>query len=69
MKKDEILTALPEGIPLVIKMADGEKYKVTDHYKIAVGRSFVIVIGTDDNSRLLPMRDMTGISFSRRQKE
>ena len=40
-----MLTAICEGIPFVLKMEDGEKYKVTDRYRIAISKSFVIVIG------------------------
>lgn len=30
MTKDQIQTAMNEGIPFLIRMADGEKYEVTD---------------------------------------
>jgi hypothetical protein len=65
MTKDQIQTAINEGIPFVIKMADGEKYEVRDRYKIALGRAAVFVIGDDDMPHILPLLTMTGISYLR----
>ena len=48
MTRDKIQTAINEGIPFLIKMADGEKYEVTDRYRIALGRTTVIVVGKND---------------------
>ena len=47
----------------MIKMADGEKYQVTDRYRIALGGTYVVVVGDDDNPHVLPMLTMTGISY------
>jgi hypothetical protein len=44
-------------------MADGEKYAVTDRYRVALGRSSVIVVGEDDMPHILPLLTMTGISY------
>ena len=44
-------------------MADGEKYEVSDQYKIALGRTTVIVVGNDDMPHVLPLLTMTGISY------
>ena len=63
MTKDHIQTAIKEGIPFLIKMADGEKYEVTDPYQIALGKSNVIVVGKDDMPHILPLLTMTGISY------
>jgi hypothetical protein len=63
MTKDHIQTAIKEGIPFLIKMADGEKYQVTDPYQIALGKSNVIVVGKDDMPHILPLLTMTGISY------
>lgn len=62
MTRDQLQTAMVEGIPFVIKMADGEKYEVVDRYRIALGRSSVILIGDDDMPHVLPLLTMTGIS-------
>lgn len=63
MTRDQILTAIREGIPFAIRMADGEKYEVLDQHKVAVGRTNVIIVGNDDMPHILPMLTMTGISY------
>jgi hypothetical protein len=63
MTKDQIETAIREGVPFVIKMADGEKYEVLDRYKVALGKTTVIVVGEDDMPHVLPLLTMTGISY------
>ena len=49
----------------MIKMADGEKYEVSDQYRIALGKTYVIVVAADDNPHILPLLTMTGISYLR----
>jgi hypothetical protein len=63
MTRDKIDMALREGVPFVIKMADGEKYEVTDRNQVALGRTTVVVLDKDDLPHLLPMLTMTGISY------
>jgi hypothetical protein len=63
MTRDKIQTAIDEGIPFLIRMADGEKYPVADRYRIALGRTTVIVVGKDDMPHVLPLLTMTGISY------
>jgi hypothetical protein len=67
MTKDQIRTAIREGIPFVIKMADGEKYEVTDRYRVALGQATVIVVGEDDMPHILPLLTMTGISYVKKK--
>jgi hypothetical protein len=52
-----------EGIPFVIKMADGEKYEVKDRTKIALGRTVAVVLDRLDLPHVLPLLTMTGISY------
>lgn len=68
MTRDHILTAIKEGIPFLIKMADGEKYEVSDAYRIALGRTSVVVFGKDDLPHILPLLTMTGISYLKPKK-
>ncbi|HEY3853981.1 MAG TPA: hypothetical protein VGO67_06280 [Verrucomicrobiae bacterium] len=68
MTRDKIQTAINEGVPFLIKMADGEKYEVTDRYRIALGRTTVIVVGKNDMPHVLPLLTMTGISYLRPAK-
>lgn len=68
MTRDKIQTAIREGIPFVIRMADGEKYEVSDQYKVALGRTTVIVVGENDMPHVLPLLTMTGISYLKPKK-
>jgi len=68
MTRDQIQTAIKEGIPFLIRMADGEKYEVSEPYRIALGRSYVIVVGKDDLPHILPLLTMTGISYLKPKK-
>jgi hypothetical protein len=68
MTKDQILTAINEGIPFLIRMADGEKYEVTDRYRIALGRTAVVVVDRKDAPHILPLLTMTGISYLKPKK-
>ena len=63
MTRDKIQTAIDEGIPFLIKMADGEKYEVTNRFNIALGRTHVVVIDKRDLPHILPLLTMTGISY------
>ena len=63
MTKDQIQTAMKEGIPFLIRMADGEKYEVTERNRIALGATAVILVGVDDMPHILPLLTMTGISY------
>lgn len=67
MTRDQIQTAIREGIPFVIKMADGEKYEVADRYRVALGTTTVIVVGQDDMLHVLPLLTMTGISYLKKE--
>lgn len=68
MTRDKIQTAINEGIPFLIRMADGEKYEVTDRYRIALGRTTVIVVGKNDMPHVLPLLTMTGITYLKSAK-
>ena len=65
MTRDHVESAIREGIPFTIKMADGEKYEVVDRYKVALGKTTVIVVGADDMPHILPLLTMTGISYQK----
>ncbi len=63
MTRNQMQTAIREGVPFVIKMADGEKYEVADRYRVALGKTSVIVVGDDDMPHVLPLLTMTGVSY------
>lgn len=52
----------------MIRLADGEKYEVTDRYQVALGRTTVIVVARDDMPHILPLLTMTGISYLKPKK-
>jgi hypothetical protein len=62
MTREELQVAIDEGIPFVIKMADGEKYEVSNRYEIALGKRAVVVIDKNGLPHFLPMLTMTGIT-------
>ena len=63
MTRDKVQTAIDEGIPFLIRMADGEKYEVNDRLNIALGKTHVVVIDKRDLPHILPLLTMTGISY------
>jgi hypothetical protein len=67
MTRDQIETAIREGIPFLIRMADGQAYEVPDRYRIALGKTTVIVVGSDDMPHVLPLLTMTGVSYLKKQ--
>jgi hypothetical protein len=67
MTREQVETAIREGIPFVIKLADGEKYEVSDRYSIALGKATVIVVDEDGIAHLLPLLTMTGISYLKKR--
>jgi hypothetical protein len=62
MTRDQIQTAINEGIPFEIRMADGAKYRVRERYQLAIGRTWVVVIDDKDLAHILPLLTMTGIT-------
>ncbi len=63
MTRDAVQTAVREGLPFVINMADGRSYRVDEEWKIAVGTTRVIVLDEKDLPHMLPLLTMTGISY------
>ena len=68
MTRNHLQTAIDEGIPFQIKMADGEKYEVSRRHQVALGKTTVIVIDKDDQPHILPLLTMTGISYLKAKK-
>ncbi|HVF70722.1 MAG TPA: hypothetical protein VM940_03850 [Chthoniobacterales bacterium] len=63
MTRDALQTAVREGIPFAINMADGKSYEVREPWKIAIGQSRIVVLDDRDLPHMLPMLTMTGISY------
>lgn len=66
MTRSNVETAIQEGIPFEIKVADGRKYRVADEHRVALGKTTIVVIGDDDQPHWLPLLTMTGISYLKR---
>ena len=56
-------TAINEGIPFVINMADGRQYEVHDRLSIALGSTNVVVLDERSCPHVLPLLTMTGVSY------
>ena len=63
MTRDVLETAARTGVPFVIKMADGEKYRVNARDRIIVGNTRVVVMDDKDIPHVLPLLTMTGVSY------
>lgn len=69
MTRDQIETAITEGLPFEIRMADGARYRVKERYQVAVGRTSVAVFDDKDLAHILPLLTMTGITYVKRPGE
>jgi hypothetical protein len=69
MTRDQIETAITEGLPFEIRMADGARYRVKERYQVAVGRTSVVVFDDKDLAHILPLLTMTGITYLKRPAE
>ena len=58
-------TAVREGIPFVIMMADGEKYTLPARDRTIVGATRVVLMDDNDVPHVLPLLTMTGVSYIR----
>jgi len=67
MNREHILRAVSEGIPFVIKMADGKEYTVADRYLVSVGQNAVIVTDQHDFPSVLPFLTITGLTYLKNQ--
>ena len=63
MTRDVLETAARAGVPFVIKMAYGEKYRVNARDRIIVGNTRVVVMDDKDIPHVLPLLTMTGVSY------
>ena len=63
MTRETIVTAIREGIPFAISMADGRQYPVTDRLAIALGPTNAVVIDERGQAHVLPLLTMTGVSY------
>ena len=63
MTRTQIETALREGVPFAVHMADGKTYEVQQEFQLSLGKTVVTIMGEDDMPHVLPLLTMTGISY------
>lgn len=63
MTKDVIETAVREGLPFAIRMADGREYVVTEREQVHFGKSHVLVVDAKALPHVLPLLTITGVSY------
>jgi hypothetical protein len=63
MTRNIVQTAIREGIPFAINMADGRQYEVRDRFNVALGPTQVVVLDKRGSPHVLPLLTMTGISY------
>jgi hypothetical protein len=63
MTREVVETAVREGIPFAIQMADGKEYEIHNQVHIAIAKTYVVVIGKDELPHVLPLLTMTGLSY------
>ena len=68
MTKNQIQTAINEGIPFRIRMADGQQYDVSDRYQIALGPASVVVVDPEGGRTHPAVADDDRHQQSQRQK-
>jgi hypothetical protein len=63
MTRDVVEPAVREGVPFLIKMADGEKYRLSARDRIIVGNTRIVVMDEKDVPHMLPMLTMTDVGY------
>src|SRR5438105_4184521 len=63
MTREAIETAVREGVPFVVNMADGRQYEVRSQFDIAIGKTNAVVLDERSLPHVLPLLTMTGISY------
>lgn len=69
MTRDVLETAVREGIPFLIRMADGEQYQVHSRDRIIVAGTRVVLVDDKDIPHVLPLLTMTGVTYLRSQND
>ena len=63
MTRDVLETAVREGIPFLIRMADGEKYLVPAKDRIIIGSTRVMLMDKNEVPHVLPLLTITGVTY------
>jgi hypothetical protein len=63
MTRDTLITAMREGLPFLISIADGRQYKVNEPFDIALGQNTAYVVGEDGQGHVVPFPTITGLTY------
>ncbi len=63
MIHDVLETAIREGIPFAINMADGRQYEVRSRERIILSKTYLVLVDAGELPHVLPLLTMTGVSY------
>ena len=63
MTRDMIETAVREGVPFRVNMADGKSYEVRDQRRVLVGKAHLVMLDEKLLPHVLPMLTITGLDY------
>jgi hypothetical protein len=63
MTRDVLETAIREGIPFAISMADGRQYEVRAQDRVILAGARIVLVDEKDIPHVLPLLTMTGVSY------
>jgi hypothetical protein len=69
MTRNHLETAIREGTPFEIRMADGRSYVVPDALHIFLGKVHAVVIGEEEMPTVLPLLTMTGVAYLKQKSD
>ena len=63
MTHDVLETAIREGIPFAINMADGRQYEVRARERVILAGPRIVLVDDKDIPHVLPLLTMTGVTY------
>jgi hypothetical protein len=63
MTHNVLETAIREGIPFAINVADGRQYEVRSRDRVILMRTRIVLVDDKEIPHLLPLLTMTGVSY------
>lgn len=69
MTHDVLETAIREGIPFAVNMADGRQYEVRSRERVILAGTRIVLVDEKDIPHVLPLLTMTGVSYLPKQDD
>ena len=63
MTHDVLETAIREGIPFAINMADGRQYEVRSRERVILAGTRIVLVDEREIPHVLPLLTMTGVTY------